>query len=102
MSFRIAGPALLIALAALVWFLWPGDADVASPPRTDSAPATPDVEAASPAPAATNPAPAADNPAGDAAHRVEVPTAATWIVKGRAVRASDKPVARARVRARAF
>jgi hypothetical protein len=91
--------AAAIAFAGLAWLYWLNATD--AEPRTGfvaapNAATAPDTATGNAAPTATT------KPTDDPAHRVEVPTAATWLVQGRAVCGVEKPLPGARIRARAY
>jgi RNA polymerase sigma-70 factor (ECF subfamily) len=97
----IAVPIVLLLGGALVW--------MAQQPAAPAAPAAPGAADAARAVAANRAAVSPDahdaastsRPVEDAA-RTALPTAATWVVQGRAVRGSDLPLPGASIRARAF
>ncbi len=92
----VSGVAAVLAVAALWWLS--GDAPEAAPPTPTGNPAPAPVAATREPPRAAADTPAAADP-GD---RVAVPVAATWVVRGRAVRKANVPAPGARVLARVF
>lgn len=102
MPARIVVPLLLLALALLLWLLWPFAGEAPLPPRSGE-PARAAEPAAAPPAAAQAAAPdAAGGEPVAAPPRIELENGAAFLVQGRAVQGVDRPLPGAKVRARAF